>query len=172
MELVEPSAESRITDDLSRSVNESSMSILKQSLKMSLGMPLSFEPGSSMLTRNPTDGAVRLYKSSTLALGRSNPALNASASAEADADELESRRSVSQRASWEDDVLVREGKSRRCRISEGRALTGPEFGCLFAANSSLPVVRHAIRNEHVAAANQLDRMTIWIKNVESAFFLR
>ena len=34
------------------------------------------------------------------------------------------------------------------------------------ANSSLPVVRHAIRNERIAAENQMDRMTLWIKNVE------
>ena len=36
-----------------------------------------------------------------------------------------------------------------------------------AAKSSLPVVRHAVRNEELAAANNLDRMTIWIRNVES-----
>ncbi|GJJ13306.1 hypothetical protein Clacol_007558 [Clathrus columnatus] len=32
--------------------------------------------------------------------------------------------------------------------------------------SSLPTVRHAIRNEQLAADNRLDRMTIWIRNVE------
>jgi serine/threonine-protein kinase GIN4 len=35
------------------------------------------------------------------------------------------------------------------------------------AKSSLPVVRHAIRNERVAADSRLDRMTIWMQNVES-----
>ena len=142
--------------------------ILKQSLKMSLGMPFSYDKGSPILTRNRTDGAVRLYKSSTLALGRSNPALNASAG---DAEDGESRRSVSQRASWEDDDLVREGTCSFCRIQEQFVLTDGELGHFFAADSSLPVVRHALRNQRVAAANDLDRMTIWIKNVESECFL-
>ena len=56
--------------------------MLKQSLKMSISTGI--------------DGAVRLYKSSTLALGRSN----------VDPGETESRRTVSEQASWEDDVLV------------------------------------------------------------------
>lgn len=30
----------------------------------------------------------------------------------------------------------------------------------------MPTVRHAIRNEQLAADNRLDRMTIWIRNVE------
>ncbi|KAF8512604.1 hypothetical protein BU17DRAFT_96127 [Hysterangium stoloniferum] len=34
------------------------------------------------------------------------------------------------------------------------------------AKSSLPTVCHAIRNEQIAADNHLDRMTIWIRNVE------
>ena len=59
-----------------------SLSMLKQSLKMSISTGI--------------DGAVRLYKSSTLALGRSN----------VDPGETESRRTVSEQASWEDDVLV------------------------------------------------------------------
>ena len=35
------------------------------------------------------------------------------------------------------------------------------------AKSSLPVVRHAMRTERVAADSRLDRMTIWMQNVES-----
>ncbi|KAI0923171.1 hypothetical protein AcV7_005759 [Taiwanofungus camphoratus] len=112
----EPSDVSWLPNDvLPRSGNESGISILKQSLKMSI------------------DKTVRLYKTSTLALGRSAPAL---LSTEAADDDDESRMSMSERASWEDDTLIRK------------------------------VVRHAVRNEDIAAANQLDRMTIWIRNVE------
>ncbi|KAI0357501.1 hypothetical protein OH77DRAFT_1588381 [Trametes cingulata] len=102
--------------------NESGISALKQSLRMSIG------------------GAVRLYKSSTQLLGRSTPALTLG-SDNAD-EEDESRMSLSARASWEDDALVSKAKS------------------------SLPTVRHAVRTEQVAAENKLDRMTIWIQNVE------
>ncbi|KAH8082009.1 hypothetical protein BXZ70DRAFT_631704 [Cristinia sonorae] len=119
--LMEESFESRFLDDYTRSGNESSLNLLKQSLKMSI------------------DGAVRLYKSSAaLALGRAigTEAING------DDDDGESRRSVSDRASWENDALVREAKS------------------------SLPVVRHAVRNEQLAQESQLDRMTIWIRSVE------
>ncbi|KAH8824981.1 hypothetical protein DL96DRAFT_1467433 [Flagelloscypha sp. PMI_526] len=35
-----------------------------------------------------------------------------------------------------------------------------------AANSSLPVIRHAVHNELVANDNRADRMMIWLKNVE------
>ena len=38
---------------------------------------------------------------------------------------------------------------------------------LWKADSSLPVVRHAVRNERVAADARTDRMTIWMRNVES-----
>ncbi|OSX59648.1 hypothetical protein POSPLADRAFT_1075257 [Postia placenta MAD-698-R-SB12] len=100
--------------------NESGISIFKHGLRMSI------------------DKTLRLYKSSTMALGRSTPALILP---EGDDDNL-SRKSISARASWEDDVLVRK------------------------ANSSLPMVRHAVRNEELAAANQLDRMTLWARNVE------
>ncbi|KAI0647816.1 hypothetical protein C8Q79DRAFT_952090 [Trametes meyenii] len=101
--------------------NESGISVLKQSFRMSLG------------------GAVRLYKSSTQLLGRSTPALTLGSD---NADEDESRMSLSARESWEDDVLVSKAKS------------------------SLPTVRHAVRNEQMAVDNRLDRMTIWIQNVE------
>lgn len=47
---------------------------------------------------------------------------------------------------------------------------GPNLTSLLA-KSSLPIVRHAVRNEELSAANQLDRMTIWIRNVESMSFL-
>ena len=36
----------------------------------------------------------------------------------------------------------------------------------FAVKSSLPVVRQAVRSEKIAADNRMDRMTIWIRNVE------
>lgn len=54
------------------------------------------------------DKTVRLYKTSTLALGRSAPAL---LSTEAADDDDESRMSMSERASWEDDTLIRKGPS-------------------------------------------------------------
>ncbi|KAI0038637.1 hypothetical protein FA95DRAFT_1684578 [Auriscalpium vulgare] len=49
---------------------------------------------------------------------------------------------VSRRQSWENEELVKE------------------------ANSSLPVVRNAVRNAQVGADSRADRMTIWIQNVE------
>ncbi|ESK95245.1 map microtubule affinity-regulating kinase 4 isoform 2 [Moniliophthora roreri MCA 2997] len=57
-------------------------------------------------------------------------------------DDLETRFSRSERPSWEDDALVREAKS------------------------SLPGVRQAIHSEHVGADNQVDRLTLWMRNVE------
>ncbi|KAI0769137.1 hypothetical protein BD413DRAFT_560042 [Trametes elegans] len=90
-------------------------------------------------------GAVRLYKSSTQLLGRSTPALTLGSD---NADEEESGLSLSTHPSWEDGVLV----------------ARPEVGV--AAKSSLPVVRNAARTEQVAAENRLDRMTVWIQNVE------
>ncbi|TFY64348.1 hypothetical protein EVJ58_g2676 [Rhodofomes roseus] len=106
--------------------NESGINLLKHGLRMSI------------------DKTMRLYKSSTMALGRSTPALQLPND---DDDDDISRMSVSERESWEDDNLVR-------RVS------------IDAANSSLPVVRYAVRNEELAVANKLDRMTIWIRNVE------
>ncbi|EED78106.1 predicted protein [Postia placenta Mad-698-R] len=94
--------------------NESGISIFKHGLRMSI------------------DKTLRLYKSSTMALGRS-PALILP---EEDDDKL-SRKSISVRASWEDDALVRK-----------------------------------VRNEEPAAANQLDRMTLWARNVESKLIFK
>jgi serine/threonine-protein kinase GIN4 len=37
------------------------------------------------------------------------------------------------------------------------------------AKSSLPVVRHAVHNEQLAADNRLDRMQIWMNSIESMF---
>jgi hypothetical protein len=39
----------------------------------------------------------------------------------------------------------------------------------FLAKSSLPVVRHAVHNERVAADSRMDRMAIWMRNVEREF---
>ncbi|KAJ6508433.1 hypothetical protein C8R45DRAFT_967415 [Mycena sanguinolenta] len=49
---------------------------------------------------------------------------------------------ASGRESWEDEAFERDVKS------------------------SLPVVRHAVHNERVAADNRMDRMAIWMRNVE------
>ncbi|KAL1950380.1 hypothetical protein VTO73DRAFT_5504 [Trametes versicolor] len=92
--------------------NESGISVLKQSLRMSMS------------------GAVRLYKSSTQLLGRSTPALTLGSDNVDDEEESRSM-SLSARASWEDEELVAK-----------------------------------VRTEQLAAENRLDRMTIWIQNVE------
>ncbi|KAK7048599.1 kinase domain-containing protein [Favolaschia claudopus] len=58
-------------------------------------------------------------------------------------DDSVSRRSPSlRRESWEDEAFERDAKS------------------------SLPVVRHAVHNERVGADNRMDRMAIWMRNVE------
>ncbi|KIK69680.1 hypothetical protein GYMLUDRAFT_34080 [Collybiopsis luxurians FD-317 M1] len=56
--------------------------------------------------------------------------------------DAESRDSRSERESWEDEECVR------------------------AVKSSLPVVKHAAHNEQVAADNRVDRLTLWMRNVE------
>ncbi|CAL1712476.1 unnamed protein product [Somion occarium] len=103
------------------------------------------ESGLSVLKsslNNALDKTVRLYKSSTHALSRSTNALDVSGSVfiEAEGNSRQSA-SASESLSWEGDV------SRESR-------------------SSLPVVRQVARTEQVAAENQLDRMTLWIKSVE------
>ncbi|KZT67233.1 hypothetical protein DAEQUDRAFT_729268 [Daedalea quercina L-15889] len=112
-------------DEYPHAGNESGISLFRHGLRMSI------------------DKTLRLYKSSTMALGRSTPALQLP---NEDEDDI-SRTSISERESWEDDDLIR-------RESDD------------AAKSSLPVVRHAVRNEDLAVANTLDRMTIWVRNVE------
>lgn len=72
--------------------NESGISVLKQSLRMSVS------------------GAVRLYKSSTQLLGRSTPALTLGSDG-ADEEEESRSASLSPRASWEDEELVGKGES-------------------------------------------------------------
>ncbi|KAK7690269.1 hypothetical protein QCA50_006924 [Cerrena zonata] len=121
---VSDSFEQRFIDSYTRSNNDNSMSILKQSLT------------------NALDKTFRLYKSSTLGFSRSNQALDISGSVEPEGD---SRLSVSisgKGSSQWDDEAARESKS------------------------SLPIVRQAAKTEQVAAENQLDRMTLWIKSVE------
>ncbi|KAF5369402.1 hypothetical protein D9758_002490 [Tetrapyrgos nigripes] len=56
--------------------------------------------------------------------------------------DMESRAEQTERESWEDEDVCRQAKT------------------------SLPVVRHALRNEQVAADNRLDRMSLWMRNVE------
>ncbi|KAI0330464.1 hypothetical protein GY45DRAFT_1323595 [Cubamyces sp. BRFM 1775] len=104
-----PKDEEAAVANTSATSNESGMSVIKQSLRMSLG------------------GAVRLYKSSTQLLGRSTPALTLGSD---NADE-ESRASLSARASWEDEVLPAKDD-----------------------------------DERTAEEKKMDRMTLWIQNVE------
>ncbi|KAI8994232.1 hypothetical protein BD414DRAFT_576788 [Trametes punicea] len=72
--------------------NEAGIGSFKQSFRLSLG------------------GAVRLYKSSTQLLGRSTPALTLGSD---NADEEESRMSLSARASWEEEVLQAKAPSEQ-----------------------------------------------------------
>ncbi|KAG7088184.1 hypothetical protein E1B28_012202 [Marasmius oreades] len=87
--------------------------------------------------RASIDRTMQKYKSSTL--GRNNSLRDLTTDRQ---EELESRVSHSERESWEDEALVREAKS------------------------SLPVVRRAIHNERVGADNQVDRLHLWMRNVE------
>ncbi|KAJ7451595.1 hypothetical protein FB451DRAFT_702631 [Mycena latifolia] len=88
------------------------------------------------------DKTLQFYKNTTLAQGASRNVSSRTLSAELQ-DDTVSRRSPSlRRESWEDEALERDAKS------------------------SLPVVRHAVHNERVAADNRMDRMAIWMRNVE------
>ncbi|KAE9394875.1 hypothetical protein BT96DRAFT_998101 [Gymnopus androsaceus JB14] len=84
------------------------------------------------------DKTFQMYKTSSLG-GRNYHSRNLSVDQHTDA---ESRGSRSERESWEDEECVR------------------------AVKSSLPVVKHAVHNEQVAADNRVDRLTLWMKNVE------
>ncbi|KAF8073913.1 hypothetical protein FPV67DRAFT_774267 [Lyophyllum atratum] len=90
--------------------------------------------------RKSIDKTVRLYKSSAIAqgAGRSTPALTLTA----DPEDVALTRGKSNDASWEDDIL------------------------LHNAPSGLPSVRHAAHDERIAADARMDRMTIWMRNVE------
>ncbi|KAF9077511.1 hypothetical protein BDP27DRAFT_1282394 [Rhodocollybia butyracea] len=79
-----------------------------------------------------------MYKTSSLR-GRNYHSRNLSVDRHTDA---ESRGDHSERESWEDEECVR------------------------AVKSSLPVVKHAVLNEQVAADNRADRLTLWMRNVE------
>ncbi|KAF8510407.1 hypothetical protein BU17DRAFT_70068 [Hysterangium stoloniferum] len=102
-----------------------------------------------LLTPVVEDKGIRLYKSSALGsygnllgnkstTGLSSVAPELSHSTEGDS----TRPSKDTKESWESDAAVH------------------------IAKSSLPTVCHAIINEQIAADNHLDRMTIWIWNVE------
>lgn len=78
--------------------------------------------------------------------------------------------SLSARASWEDEELVAKGESIYLCHDAARTRLWLTRGCDVVAKSSLPNVRHAVRTEQLAAENRLDRMTIWIQNVESELF--
>ncbi|KAJ7758141.1 hypothetical protein DFH07DRAFT_818885 [Mycena maculata] len=88
------------------------------------------------------DKTFQFYKKTSLAQVASRNVSSRTLSAEFQ-DETVSRRSPSlRRESWEDEAFERDAKS------------------------SLPVVRHAVHNERVGADNHMDRMAIWMKNVE------
>ncbi|KAJ7132934.1 kinase-like domain-containing protein [Mycena filopes] len=88
------------------------------------------------------DKTLQFYKNTTLAQAASRNVSSQTLSG-ADQDDAVSRRSPSlRRESWEDEAFERDAKS------------------------SLPVVRHAVHNERVGADNRIDRMAIWMRNVE------
>ena len=84
---------------------------------------------------------MRLYKSSTQLLGRSTPALTLG-SEQGDDDS----NNLSEQPSWDDDGLL--------------------FNFM-PCDSRLTSTSLTVRHEHVE--NRMDRMTIWIQNVESPF---
>ncbi|KAJ3878680.1 hypothetical protein F5051DRAFT_452132 [Lentinula edodes] len=84
------------------------------------------------------DKTFQMYKTSSLG-GRSYHSRNLSVDQHTDAG---SRDTHSERESWEEEECVR------------------------AVKSSLPVVKHAVHNEQVAAENRADRLTLWMRNVE------
>ncbi|KAJ3777497.1 CAMK/CAMKL/MARK protein kinase [Lentinula raphanica] len=84
------------------------------------------------------DKTFQMYKTSSLT-GKSYHSRNLSVDQQTDA---ESRGTHSERESWEDEDCVR------------------------AVKSSLPVVKHAVHNEQIAADNRVDRLTLWMRNVE------
>ncbi|KAJ3867714.1 hypothetical protein EV359DRAFT_33805 [Lentinula novae-zelandiae] len=97
----------------------------------------SFLPGKSPLLPF-ADKTFQMYKTSSLG-GRSYHSRNLSVDQHTDAG---SRDTHSERESWEEEECVR------------------------AVKSSLPVVKHAVHNEQVAAENRADRLTLWMRNVE------
>jgi hypothetical protein len=101
-----------------------------------------------------TDKGLQLYKTSNVSQ------LGTLSGKDLSGEELnETRREISVRQSWEDDSLIREGA---CSFYICLELTKYRI-----ANSSLPTVRHAVRNERFARENNDDRMNLWIHNVES-----
>ncbi|KAJ7689156.1 hypothetical protein B0H17DRAFT_643200 [Mycena rosella] len=88
------------------------------------------------------DKTLQFYKNTNTALAQVASRNVSSRTLSAEQEQLDDRSSVSRRESWEDEALERDAKS------------------------SLPVVRHAVHNERVAADNRLDRMAIWMRNVE------
>ena len=84
---------------------------------------------------------MRLYKSSTQLLGRSTPALTLGS----DQGDDESN-NLSEQPSWDDDGL-------------------PTY--LMSAETKLTSTSLTARNDQVE--NRMDRMTVWIQNVESSF---
>ncbi|KAF7364956.1 Protein kinase domain-containing protein [Mycena venus] len=101
-------------------------------------------PRSSSFAIHSFKHSVKLSFDKTLQLMAQAASRNVSSRTLADPqDDAVSRRSSSlRRESWEDEAFERDAKS------------------------SLPVVRHAVHNERVAADNRMDRMAIWMRNVE------
>ena len=116
-----------------------------------------------------TDKTFRLYKSSTLGFSRSNQALDVSGSTEPEGDSrFDTSLSGKASSQWDDEM------GRECKrivfplhLSQHLLIT-----CLttVSAKSSLPILGQVAQTEKVAAENQLDRMSLWIKSVESKSF--
>ncbi|KAF7298854.1 Protein kinase domain-containing protein [Mycena indigotica] len=123
--------------------NSFAIQSFKHSIKLSFGWCLVRVTRRIGLDVVEIDKTLQFYKNTT-SLGQ---ATSRNVSTRTLPQELQEDISSSQtpslrRESWEDELLEREAKS------------------------SLPVVRHAVHNERVAADNQADRMAIWMRNVE------
>ncbi|KAJ7754129.1 hypothetical protein B0H14DRAFT_3117158 [Mycena olivaceomarginata] len=114
------------------------------SLANSLANTVNTSPRGSSFAIHSFKHSVKLSFDKTLQMMAQAASRNVSSRTLAEPqDDTVSRRSPSpRRESWEDEALERDAKS------------------------SLPVVRHAVHNERVAADSRMDRMAIWMRNVE------
>ncbi|KAJ7288021.1 hypothetical protein C8J57DRAFT_1459679 [Mycena rebaudengoi] len=110
--------------------------------------PPTTSPGSFAITsfkhsvKLSFDKTLQFYKNTALSQAASRNVSSKTVSVDAQDDSVSRRSNSLRRESWEDEAFERDAKS------------------------SLPVVRHAVHNERLAADNRMDRMAIWMRNVE------
>ena len=136
------------------SANESSLSLLKQSLRIPLctSDPQVLAIFPLIFLGQLSGKAVNVCKSSIGIIG-----------CRQSTDHSSSPQKLSDRPSWENEIL-HEGMISSYRVNLGLSLF-PKY--LAIANSSLPAVQQALRNQRVGADSRADRMNIWLQNVES-----